>query len=144
MVKLKTGFLVVLVGMVVLGIVANGVSAYNYNANCYHTPTESNAHASVNGGTYYDHAFCKVENTGGSQWLLYAEAYTGCYGDGYCGDTSSSQNYFYSASFGTSANAYDSYLGSSQCHSCTGSSYASALGGYNENCDYHECDGICD
>jgi len=33
----KTGILVMLVGMIVLEIVANGVSAYDYNASCYHT-----------------------------------------------------------------------------------------------------------
>jgi len=75
---------------------------------------------------------------------LYAEARWVCDENGDCSGTSSSQGYFYSTEFGTSADAYDRYLGSSQCHSCTGSTYASALGGYNEICEYHECDSICD
>ncbi len=54
--KLKTGFLVVLVGMIVIGAIATYVGA--------------------------DSAFCKYHN-GGSSIGSYCDAYTDC-GDGYC------------------------------------------------------------
>lgn len=112
--KLKTGILMMMVGIAMIGLTVSSVSAYAYTAKCKHTPT-GNTHES---GSDYLSAQCDLTWQGGSQWNWHTST------DG------SNDNYgtFYDAKFGTYAYAKNTNIQPYPSTCCYGtySSYAFA------------------
>ncbi|PKP59058.1 MAG: hypothetical protein CVT88_06300 [Candidatus Altiarchaeales archaeon HGW-Altiarchaeales-1] len=128
--KLKTGFLVVLVGMIVAGMAISGVTGYKYTASCKHTSTNWFGTEVYDGEEGY--AYCDVYQENGNTWRWHIDS---SIDDEITGT-------FYSASFGVQAKGYDGYL--NECCSCyNGYNVAWGFGGYNRNCGYHECMAAC-